>query len=113
MQGLKQTVICVVATLVICACIGVWTVAAAEPARATVERVNSRVLIVMKQAEVAILDEPTSGLDSFRATQIVKLLCDLAHKKHKTVMATIHQPNSQAFALFDRLILLMDGYCVY
>ncbi|ROO23750.1 ABC transporter substrate-binding protein [Salinisphaera orenii] len=51
MQGLKQTVICVVATLVICACIGVWTVAAAEPARATVERVNSRVLIVMKQAE--------------------------------------------------------------
>lgn len=51
MQGLKQTVICVVATLVICACIGIWTVAAAEPARATVERVNSRVLIVMKQAE--------------------------------------------------------------
>jgi ABC-type multidrug transport system ATPase subunit len=62
---------------------------------------------------IIFLDEPTSGLDSFRATAIVKLLTDLAHKKGKTVVATIHSPNSQAFALFDRLYLLMDGYCVY
>ena len=41
------------------------------------------------------------------------MLADLAHKKGKTVVATIHSPNSQAYALFDRLYLLMDGYCVY
>lgn len=39
---------------------------------------------------IIFLDEPTSGLDSFRATSIVKLLSDLAHKKGKTVIATIH-----------------------
>jgi len=43
---------------------------------------------------IIFLDEPTSGLDSFRATSIVKLLSDLAHKKGKTVIATIHSPNS-------------------
>lgn len=43
---------------------------------------------------IIFLDEPTSGLDSFRATAIVKLLSDLAHKKGKTVVATIHSPSS-------------------
>ena len=27
----------------------------------------------------------------------------------KTVIATIHQPNSQVFALFDRLLLMAEG----
>jgi ABC-type multidrug transport system ATPase subunit len=62
---------------------------------------------------IIFLDEPTSGLDSFRATSIVKLLAELAHKKGKTVIATIHSPNSSAFSYFDRLLLLMDGLCVY
>jgi ABC-type multidrug transport system ATPase subunit len=62
---------------------------------------------------IIFLDEPTSGLDSFRATSIVRLLQNLAHKKGKTILATIHQPNSEAFSLFDRLYLMMDGYCVY
>jgi ATP-binding cassette subfamily G (WHITE) protein 1 len=62
---------------------------------------------------IIFLDEPTSGLDSFRATSIVRLLSNVAHKKGKTVIATIHSPNSSAFSYFDRLILLMDGNCVY
>lgn len=59
-----------------------------------------------------LLDEPTSGLDSFKALQIVKLL-DRQAKKGKTVISTIHQPSSEAFATFDRLILMMDGYVMY
>ena len=59
-----------------------------------------------------LLDEPTSGLDSFKALQIVKLLKKLA-RSGKTIMATIHQPSSQAFKEFDNLILMMDGYIVY
>lgn len=62
---------------------------------------------------IIFLDEPTSGLDSFRATSIVALLEELAHNKGKTVIATIHQPNSLAFAKFDRLILMMDGFVAY
>lgn len=59
-----------------------------------------------------LLDEPTSGLDSFKAVQIVKLLKKLA-RSGKTVISTIHQPSSESFLLFDRLILMCDGNCVY
>lgn len=59
-----------------------------------------------------LLDEPTSGLDSFKALQIVQLLNKQA-RKGKTVISTIHQPSSEAFRSFDRLILMMDGYIVY
>jgi len=59
-----------------------------------------------------LLDEPTSGMDSFKATAIVKLLNKLA-RRGKTVIATIHSPNSSAYSFFDRLILLMDGYLAY
>jgi ABC-type multidrug transport system ATPase subunit len=62
---------------------------------------------------IIMLDEPTSGLDSFRATGICKILQNLAHKKGKTIIATIHQPSSQAFKFFDRLILMADGNIVY
>lgn len=60
-----------------------------------------------------MLDEPTSGLDSFKARSICKLLHDLARKKGKTIVSTIHQPSSEAFYYFDRLILMADGYTVF
>ncbi len=59
-----------------------------------------------------LLDEPTSGLDSFTAVTIVQLLEKQA-RKGKTVISTIHQPSSESFKLFDRLILMMDGYITY
>ncbi len=62
---------------------------------------------------LVLLDEPTSGLDSHKALSIVKLLKNLARKRGKTVVSTIHQPSSEAYACFDRLILMCDGYIVY
>lgn len=62
---------------------------------------------------VILLDEPTSGLDSFMAKTICKLLQKLAHQNGKTIVSTIHQPSSQAFAYFDRLLLMADGHIVY
>lgn len=60
-----------------------------------------------------MLDEPTSGLDSFKARSICKLLHDLARKKGKTIVSTIHSPSSEAFYFFDRLILMADGFTVF
>ena len=60
-----------------------------------------------------LLDEPTSGLDSFKATSVVRLLKRFARDQGKTVIATIHQPGSDAFKLFDKLILMQDGNIVY
>ncbi|KAK7507414.1 hypothetical protein BaRGS_00001349 [Batillaria attramentaria] len=53
-------------------------------------------------------DEPTSGLDSFMAQSIVQTLQNMASKNH-TVMCTIHQPSSEVFALFDRVLLMAEG----
>lgn len=61
---------------------------------------------------ILFLDEPTSGLDSYTAHSITKLLADYANKGH-TVVATIHQPSTEIFALFDDLLLLHEGRVIF
>lgn len=55
-----------------------------------------------------ISSRPTSGLDA-RAARLVmnalKNICD----KGRTVVATIHQPSSAVFDMFDDLLLLKKG----
>lgn len=55
---------------------------------------------------VLFLDEPTTGLDSFTALKIIEMLVKLAKDQHRAVIATIHQPNSEIFLSFDKLLLL-------
>jgi ABC-type multidrug transport system ATPase subunit len=59
------------------------------------------------------LDEPTTGLDSFTATSVMESLRDLAAKENRTVISTIHQPNTDIFDMFDRLVLLARGKIIY
>ena len=58
------------------------------------------------------LDEPTTGLDSFTATSVIETLRDLA-MSGRTVVSTIHQPNSDIFEMFDRLMLMAMGKIIY
>ena len=53
-----------------------------------------------------------SGLDSFAAKQVLKLLQKVA-RADNTVLFTIHQPSSDVFKAFDRLILLHQGRMMY
>lgn len=53
-------------------------------------------------------DEPTSGLDSFMALNVIQVLKTMA-QNGKTVLCTIHQPSSELYALFDKLLLLAEG----
>lgn len=59
------------------------------------------------------LDEPTTGLDSFTATSVMETLGLLAKDQGRTVISTIHQPNSDIFEMFDRLLLLAKGKILY
>lgn len=59
-----------------------------------------------------LLDEPTSGLDSTTALEVVKLLKNEA-RRGMSILATIHQPSSDLFHKFDRIILLADGRLIY
>ncbi|KAG7357215.1 multidrug ABC transporter ATPase [Nitzschia inconspicua] len=62
---------------------------------------------------ILFLDEPTTGLDSRSASLVVKILRKVADQG-RTICATIHQPSSAVFAMFDDLLLLKSGgYSVY
>ncbi|XP_071711433.1 ABC transporter G family member 25-like [Rutidosis leptorrhynchoides] len=60
-----------------------------------------------------ILDEPTSGLDSTSAHRLVSTLSGLAHNKQKTVVTSVHQPSSRVFQMFDTVLVLSEGRCIY
>ena len=62
--------------------------------------------------KLIFLDEPTTGLDSFTATSVTETLKELT-KKGRTIVQTIHQPNSDIFEMFDRLMLLARGKIIY
>lgn len=60
-----------------------------------------------------ILDEPTSGLDSTAAYRLVTTLGALAQQKGKTVVASMHQPSSRVYQMFDKVLVLSEGQCLY
>ncbi|KAJ3094849.1 hypothetical protein HDU96_001449, partial [Phlyctochytrium bullatum] len=62
---------------------------------------------------ILFLDEPTSGLDTFTAFSVVHTLRSLSRTSNRTIVATIHQPSSQLFRLFDDLLLLAEGRVMY
>ncbi|OMJ68363.1 hypothetical protein SteCoe_34220 [Stentor coeruleus] len=62
---------------------------------------------------VLFLDEPTTGLDSFIALQIMNMLIRLSKERNSTIIATIHQPSSQIFNNFDKLLLMSFGSSIY
>jgi hypothetical protein len=59
------------------------------------------------------LDEPTSGLDSFSAFSLVTLLKKVAKDDDCTILCTIHQPSSEVFFLFDKVIFMKAGHIFY
>mmetsp|Transcript_70151 Transcript_70151/g.124851 ORF Transcript_70151/g.124851 Transcript_70151/m.124851 type:complete len:627 (+) Transcript_70151:111-1991(+) len=75
------------------------------------KRTNIGIALVT-QPKLIFLDEPTSGLDSETSLDVVSILRKLADQG-VTIMSTIHSPPSEAFRLFDNLLLLVKGETVY
>jgi len=70
-------------------------------------------LELIREPAILFLDEPTSGLSSRDSENIVDLLKELA-RKGKLLFVVIHQPSSDIFKMFDKLIILdTGGYLIY
>ena len=59
--------------------------------------------------KVLFLDEPTSGLDSAASFKVMSYVRQVAKTNRLIVIASIHQPSTATFELFDKLLLLSGG----
>ncbi|KAL0931003.1 ABC transporter [Colletotrichum truncatum] len=63
--------------------------------------------------KIMFLDEPTSGLDSAASYEVISYLKTVASRCNLIVIASIHQPSTSTFNLFDKLLLLSGGKTHY
>jgi len=70
-------------------------------------------LELIREPSVLYVDEPTSGLSSRDSENIMDLLKELA-LKGKLIFVVIHQPSSDIFKMFDKLMILdVGGFPIY
>jgi len=70
-------------------------------------------LELIREPLILFLDEPTSGLSSRDSENLMDLLRDLT-LKGKLVITVIHQPSSEIFKMFDKVIILdQEGSLAY
>ena len=70
-------------------------------------------LELIREPWILFADEPTSGLSSSDSEEIMQLLTEQT-SKGRLVVVNIHQPSSDIFKLFDKIIVLdKEGYPVY
>ncbi|KAJ5346345.1 hypothetical protein N7541_008827 [Penicillium brevicompactum] len=63
--------------------------------------------------KILFLDEPTSGLDSTASYEVISYARELARANNLIIIASIHQPSTTTFKLFDKLLLLSSGRTCY
>ena len=68
---------------------------------------------LLTRPKLLFLDEPTSGLDSSTALSCMETLKKLADSGECTVVATLHQPQSKIYQMFDSLLLMKKGHILY
>ena len=65
-------------------------------------------LELVREPSILFLDEPTSGLSSRDSENVMDLLRELT-LKGRLVFVVIHQPSSELYKMFDRVVILDEG----
>jgi ABC-type multidrug transport system ATPase subunit len=63
--------------------------------------------------KILFLDEPTSGLDSTASREVMSFIRSVTQELKLIAIASIHQPSTETFRLFDKLALLSQGRLCY
>lgn len=70
-------------------------------------------LELIREPSILFVDEPTSGLSSRDSENVMDLLRELT-LKGKLIFVVIHQPSSDIYKMFDKMVILdTGGYLVY
>jgi ABC-type multidrug transport system ATPase subunit len=70
-------------------------------------------LELIREPSILFVDEPTSGLSSVDSEMVMNLLREQVFKG-KLVIVNIHQPSSNLYKMFDRIIFMdKGGYQIY
>jgi ABC-type multidrug transport system ATPase subunit len=70
-------------------------------------------LELIRQPSILFVDEPTSGLSSRDSENVMDLLKELS-QKGKVIFVVIHQPSSDIYKMFDKIIVMdTGGYMIY
>ncbi|NPA67035.1 MAG: ATP-binding cassette domain-containing protein, partial [Chlorobi bacterium] len=70
-------------------------------------------LELIREPSILFVDEPTSGLSSRDSENVMELLSELT-QKGKLIFVVIHQPSSDIYKMFDRMLILdQGGYMVW
>jgi putative ABC transport system ATP-binding protein len=70
------------------------------------QRVSIARALLLKP-DVVLADEPTGNLDSRAGAEILRLLREINHDEHVTVVMVTHDASAAAIA--DRVVFLRDG----
>jgi len=70
-------------------------------------------LELIREPAILFVDEPTSGLSSRDSENVMDLLKELT-QKGKIIFVVIHQPSSDIYKMFDKLVVMdTGGYMIY
>ncbi len=70
-------------------------------------------LELVREPSILFVDEPTSGLSSRDSENVMDLLSELT-LKGKLIFVVIHQPSSDIYKMFDKMLILdTGGYMIY
>ena len=70
-------------------------------------------LELIREPAILFLDEPTSGLSSRDSENVIDLLKELS-LKGKLIFVVIHQPSSDIYKMFDKMVIMdAGGYPAY
>lgn len=76
------------------------------------KRVNIA-LELLREPTILFIDEPTSGLSSVDSEMVMNLLKEQTHKG-RLVIVNIHQPGSDIYKMFDKIMIIdKGGYLIF
>ncbi|KAI9314324.1 ABC-2 type transporter-domain-containing protein [Dichotomocladium elegans] len=69
--------------------------------------------VMTTNSSINLWDCSTRGLDAASALDYVRSLRIMTNIFNKTTVATLYQASNNIFSLFDKVLLLDEGYCIY